>query len=151
MIDPAHLIRAVLLIALLSPVTAEAASISGKARVLDGNNLMIGPQRIRLFGIAAPEVEQSCTLDGKVWACGADVATALHTQIGERVVTCEERGIDRDKRVVAICRIGALDLGDWMVRNGWALADRRSSMMYVSAEFAARNNRMGLWRAGAQR
>ena len=138
------------LLGLLLSTATQAASISGKARVLDGNTLALGAQRVRLFGIAAPEITQNCTLASKVWACGADVATALHIQVGEQVVNCDERGIDATKTVTAVCKVGTLDLGDWMVRNGWARADRRASMMYVSAEIAARKAQVGLWKAGAQ-
>lgn len=132
--------------ALLPPTHAHAASISGSARVIDGSTLAIRQQQIRLFGIIAPETTQSCVLGGRIWACGADVTAALMGQAHDKMVICDERAIDTAKRVVAICRVGAVDLGDWMVRNGWAVAARQESMMYVSAEIAARNAHVGLWR-----
>jgi endonuclease YncB( thermonuclease family) len=144
-----HLIAAAALIVALLPVAAGAASISGRARVIDGSTIAIGGQQIRLFGISAPDTSQSCTLGGRIWRCGADVTTALIGQAGDKMVTCDERGIDTAKHVVAICHVGTVDLADWMVRNGWALAARRESMMYVSAEIIARNAHVGLWRVVA--
>jgi endonuclease YncB( thermonuclease family) len=51
-------------------------------------------------------------------------------------------------RTLAVCRVAGQDLGEWMVRNGWALAYRRYSTAYVPAEEAARARRLHLW-AGA--
>lgn len=53
--------------------------------------------------------------------------------------------MDRYKRIVAICRIGKLDLGAEMVRAGWALAFVRYSSDYVAQESAARLAKRGLW------
>ena len=46
---------------------AAGAGISGVASVTDGDTLKVGPERIRLHGIDAPESAQSCRASGKTW------------------------------------------------------------------------------------
>ena len=47
--------------------------------------------------------------------------------------------------MVAICWIERVDLSEWMVRNGWAVAYTKYSGDYVSAEQEAAGSRKGVW------
>ena len=50
---------------------ASAAELSGTARVIDGHTITIGDTRIRLWGIDAPEREQTCQgKDSDIYECG---------------------------------------------------------------------------------
>jgi hypothetical protein len=62
----------------LGPVaSADETWIIGEARVIDGDTLDVGPVRIRLHGIDAPEAGQRCGKEtGGSWRCG-DRATAV--------------------------------------------------------------------------
>ena len=44
-----------------------------------------------------------------------------------------------------MCRVGALDLNEWMVSNGWAIAYVRYSSDYVVAHRSARAASIGIW------
>lgn len=123
-----------------------AAEIVGRASVVDVDTFEIRGQRIRLFGIDAPESSQLCTLDDKPYRCGQQSALALADKIGERTLRCEERGTDRYRRTIAVCFVGDQDLGAWLVREGWALAFRRYSLNYAPLEDAARSAGRGMWR-----
>ena len=125
---------------------AAGAGISGVASVTDGDTLRIGPARIRLHGIDAPESAQSCSAGGKTWACGEAATRALRERIGRRPVECAERDRDRYGRIVAVCRVAGADVNAWMVEQGWAVAYRKYSTDYVSHETAAKRARRGLWR-----
>lgn len=143
-----HLIFAVAVAS--SPVgTATAQSpIGGVASVIDGDTLDIHGQRIRLHGIDAPEIGQSCEKDGKQYRCGQQAALALADKIGRATVRCEQRDIDRYKRIVAVCSLGNIDLNAWMVRQGWAIAYRQYSRDYVDDESAAQAEKAGIWAGG---
>ena len=121
-------------------------NLTGHARVLDGDTLDIGRTRVRLHGIDAPESRQSCVAGGQRWPCGERATRMLEQRIGSRTVTCEVRDRDRYGRSVAVCHAAGEDLNGWLVREGWALAYRRYSRDYVSAEQSARAARRGMWR-----
>ena len=134
-----------LLVSALTPVGAQEPII-GVASVIDGDTIEIHGQRIRLFGIDAPESSQLCTRpNGERWRCGQQASLALADRIGRATVRCEQRDIDRYRRVVAVCFKGTEDLDRWMVLNGWAVAFRRYSLDYVEAEEAARRSRINIW------
>jgi endonuclease YncB( thermonuclease family) len=123
-------------------------AISGQASVIDGDTIEIGGARIRLHAIDAPESRQTCTRNGTPWRCGQQSALALADFIGKQVVVCEKQGIDRYKRILAICYRGAqrsVDLNAWMVEQGWALSYRRFSDLYADQEEKARQARRGIW------
>ena len=56
-----------LAVALALPANPSLAEITGRPRIIDGDTIWISQQRIRLFGIDAPEGSQYCKLDGKPW------------------------------------------------------------------------------------
>ncbi len=128
----------------LLPVLA-LADIAGPARVIDGDTLEIHGERIRLHGIGAPEMRQSCWRDGKVWRCGGAATNALAGKIASRVVACQELDRDRYGRIVAKCAVAGEDLGEWMVANGWAVAYVYFSYEYTRAEQRAKSARRGIW------
>ncbi len=126
--------------------TAFAADITGRASVVDGDTIEIHGQHIRLFGIDAPEHDQSCEAGGTQYRCGQQAALALAGKIGGQTVECARRDIDQYGRVVAVCSAAGTDLNAWMVRQGWALAYRHYSSAYVADEDAAHVAGYGIWR-----
>lgn len=125
---------------------ASGPTVSGQARVVDGDTLEVGGVRIRLHGVDAPESGQSCIAAGRRWPCGERATRALAGRIEGRTVSCEERDRDRHGRIVAVCRNAGRDVNAWMVSQGWALAYRRYSRDYVGEEISARDARLGMWR-----
>ncbi|WP_281023647.1 thermonuclease family protein [Minwuia sp. IMCC4030] len=124
---------------------AQAAEIAGVATVIDGDTLEVRGERIRLHGIDAPESAQTCQAEGKAWRCGQQASFALADRIGRLPVRCETFQQDRYGRIIAICRRGRVDLNNWMVRMGWALAYRRYSTDYIAAENEAQQAGLGIW------
>ncbi len=122
------------------------ATLTGSARVIDGDTLEIRGSRIRLHGIDAPERAQRCRSGGRFWSCGREATRALVRRIGSHPVACEARDRDRYGRVIAVCRVGGKDVNAWMVAEGWALAYRKYSRRYVAQERAARAAKRGVWR-----
>lgn len=118
------------------------------ARVTGGDTLKVEGERIRLFGIDAPEGGQTCTgADGRSWPCGAEAAATLRRLVAEAGgrVSCVIEVRDAEGWAVATCEAGGVDLGGAMVQAGLALADRHYSTHYAEEEAEARRHRAGLW------
>lgn len=120
--------------------------------VTDGDSLRRGSQRIRLYGIDAPELGQEC-LDhaGASYRCGEEARRVLRELIGGRDISCDIVETDKYRRDVARCRVDNVELNREMVRLGWALAYYRHSIDYVLAEAAARGGKRGIWRGEFER
>jgi endonuclease YncB( thermonuclease family) len=123
----------------------QAAEITGRAKVVDGDSLEIGSDRVRLFGIDAPEGRQDCRRNGQAWRCGEDAAAKLRSLVQGATLRCTPRDTDEYGRSVSVCKNGTTDINAEMVRAGFALAYRRYSNDYVDEENEARNAKRGLW------
>lgn len=135
------------LFALLLPAIADAADITGVARIREADQVQIGNSRIRLGGIDAPQLDQLClNTKGERWSCGAAARDELIKHVGNRSWSCTRRQVaDRRGRIVARCAVDGEDIQKWLVRNGWALAYARISRDYEADEKAAREARAGMW------
>lgn len=109
-------------------------------------HLDLGGERIRLFGIDAPERGQSCgPLD-----CGKAATEALADILSAGPVRCTRVNTDRYARTVARCKAGRVDVNREMVRRGMAWAYRQYSEDYVSDEKKAKKARIGIWKHRSQ-
>ena len=127
-------------------VSLSAPAIQGTASVIDGDTIEIRGERIRLDAIDAPESSQLCLdADSKRYRCGQKSAFALADFIGRSVVSCDPKGRDRYKRVIAVCYKGETNLNAWMVSQGWAAAYRKYGIDYIAQEEEARLARRGIW------
>lgn len=136
------------LTALLFTVTAaSAADLSGPVGVIDGDTLDMGGTRIRLWGIDAPEMRQTCQgKDGQVYECGRDSAAVMNELTRNRRIECENRGRDRYRRLVAVCRTVSGEINAAIVRRGWAVDwPRYSNGRYEVEQNAARADGLGIW------
>jgi endonuclease YncB( thermonuclease family) len=126
-------------------VSGVRAEVQGIVRVIDGDTLDVGDARIRLYGIDAPETDQSCVREnGTEWACGAWVTRVVAGRYQGRMARCDAQTHDRYGRLVAICRVGGEDMARSLVEEGLAFAYRRYSRQYVSAENRAKAAANGL-------
>lgn len=134
-------------LALAPPAWGER--FSGIVAVVDGDTLRVGNVTVRLHGIDAPEIDQTCrNAAGVAWECGAWVRLELVRRAEGLRAACRQVDTDRYGRVVARCAAGGEDLGAWLVSRGMARAYRRYSDAYAAQEGAARAAGQGLW-AGA--
>jgi endonuclease YncB( thermonuclease family) len=125
-----------------------AGAGSQKLVLHDGDSFALGGAEIRLWGIDAPEFFQTCRNQaGQDYACGRQAKNYLQELIGRGSVRCEPTArAKRETRTVARCFVGAGDLGQLMVRGGWAVEYRYFSKgAYTADEQQAKNSKRGLW------
>lgn len=135
----------------LALVPSARADVEGQPEVVDGDSLNIAGTVIQLRGIDAPENDQTCRqADGQSYPCGFQAANALGFMTAYQWVQCRDGAVLRDGRYVMTCYLGGrYDVGERMIRQGWALAERSLNIpAYLAAEQAARAEGVGLW-AGA--
>jgi endonuclease YncB( thermonuclease family) len=112
---------------------------------LNGNTLQHGKQQIRLLGVDAPQLSETC-LDatGKRWRCGRDARDHLRRLIATGDVSCTIEGKDRYGRDLSVCFVGGIDLGRDLVQHGLAVV-YKAAPRYLKEERAARFARRGMW------
>ena len=59
-----------------TPAAAQAP-VSGFGKSIDGDSLHVGDKEVRLFGIDAPEFDQTCQRASGDWSCGAAAADSF--------------------------------------------------------------------------
>jgi endonuclease YncB( thermonuclease family) len=135
------------LVCLTSPAFADR--LEGAPVVVDGDSLHVGGQKLRLFGIDAPEMDQACSAGTREWSCGRWSADQLAAMAGAWVV-CRGDRHDRYGRLLATCEAGGQDLGAAMVAAGAAVAYVRYSDAYSEIEAFARAKEAGIWGGGME-
>lgn len=121
---------------------ASAGELTGPAQVVDGGNIVIAGQRIRLHGLDAPPLDRICLQGTKNWRCGEEAAFALAAIVERHWVTCQTG----QHQAAATCRMGGpkgIDIGQALVQEGWAKALAGSG--YEQAQQAAKRAGRGLW------
>lgn len=125
----------------------EPGRLSGQARVSDGDSFHLGEERIRLLGIDAPELAQTCkTAKGADWPCGRVARDRLAALIRSGTLTCDAQGRDKYRRILATCSVDGRDIGKLMVAEGLAV----SSDDYWREQEAAKARHLGLWQGAFQ-
>ncbi|MBT4934910.1 MAG: thermonuclease family protein [Rhodospirillaceae bacterium] len=139
------LILTLLLVLQASP--AQSDEITGKGRAIDGDSLTIDGAEIRLYGIDAPELAQTCTTKkGKLQQCGDLARQMLDTLTKNVNVKCQTQTTDTDGKMAAICFAGPFDINEQMVAAGWAFPLMNEVAAYERAEKFARARAEGIWR-----
>lgn len=125
---------------------ANAGGLIGIASVIDGDTIEIDGERIRLHGIDAPESKQQCINAQKsAYGCGQLATQRLKGLVNGQITNCNVLDKDRYGRHVAVCFTNSLNINEQLVAEGLALAYKKYSSDYSSAESRARKDRIGLW------
>ena len=94
----------------LSLWAANSDSPTLRVRIVDGDSIVLGAERVRLAGLNCPELRQPGGLTAKI---------ALDRLIGSQPVRLERIGTDRYGRTVARAFVGRIDLACEMIRGGY--------------------------------
>lgn len=129
--------------------------VADRVAAIDGDTLRSGDIEVRLYGIDAPELDQTCSLEGgRSWACGREAQNRLKSLIGRYAVDCTPRARDKFNRIIATCGTSKVpDLGEALVREGLAvnLSSDRDEGPYVDAEIEAQAAKRGIWQGDFER
>lgn len=127
------------------------AIVSGPARVIDGDTIEIRQgikrHRIRIHGIDAPELTQTC--QGK--ELGKAARDKLHELTDGYHVDCFILTTDRYQREIGYCHAAGKDIAAEMIREGYAFAFYRYTARYWAEEDEAKNEQRGVWGAKCMR
>ena len=125
---------------------SSGTSISGTPDVIDADILKFGTQRVILWGIDAPEKNQTCQMNGELWGCYDVSFRYLQLLSGRGEVTCTYKGdADPFGRRYGVCVSGGQDLNAAMVKAGMALAFDDQSSDYDAEMADAITAGVGLW------
>ncbi len=128
-------------------------SIVEEVIVTDGDTIKIRKEKIRLFGIDAPEMKQICNDENdNPYACGhvskKFLTDLLYIKSSGKQIFCYYSERDKYKRIIGDCYIGAdneISINYSMVFYGQAVAYTRYSEKYLGAQDDAKGFKFGLW------
>lgn len=119
------------------------SSITNPTKIVDGDSLEIGTNRIRLIGIDAPEYQQYCKKDNKKYDCGKEATNFLQQLISTNNISCTIHSKDKYDRFLCTCYVNNIDINAELVKKGHALAYIDSP--YIKEEKEAKINKLGMW------
>jgi endonuclease YncB( thermonuclease family) len=106
---------------------------------------------IRLYGVYVADTRPFCDSTFRPARCKTRAAVALDSKI-QGFVRCVPQVEHRDRSIGAICYVegrGTLDppvdLGAYLIREGWAVALPHAPFAYHTYEEIAKVNRRGVW------
>lgn len=135
----------------LGSLEVMAADIESYAIVQDDATLRVRGKTIRLYGVYIADTRPFCATTFRPARCTTRAAVALESKI-QGFVRCQPQVRHRDRSISAVCYIeghGTLDppvdLGAYLIREGWAVALPGAPFAYQTLERIARVNRRGVW------
>ena len=129
---------------------AEAVTLTSPIGA-DGRILLVDGRRYQLFGVAAPRPQQRCTDGAGRWRRGDTGMIALSRLAAFRAVDCTVAAERTPDTRATICFVAdtegvPVDIGGYVVRKGYAVADPFESGRYLADMALAKQSATGLWR-----
>lgn len=137
---------------LLAPAVPAAADIESYAIVQNDATLEVQGKTIRLFGVHVPRTERGCLTVLRPIRCGSRAVQALELKV-QGFVRCRPQVRYTDGSLGAICYVRGdgsileppVDLGAWLIEQGWAVALPDAPFAYHTLERIARTRGHGIW------
>lgn len=105
---------------------------------------------IRVSGVDPVPVDKVCRwANGEEWPCGRTALYSLRMFLRGRAIECYFPPPGEAVEVIAPCRVGQTDLGQWLLRQGWATPNDFATDEYRTAALQGRCDRLGIWRGAA--
>lgn len=139
--------RVLLATALASGSFAASELIAGASRLPDGPDVVAGPlvpvsaDRVMVGG----EVIELAGVDAP-FGTGSSRNSALSSLVGDSKVYCSTHRARVEGTVpVGECFVGGVNIGRWLVGNGFATAEAALNSPYRVSQVRARLQRKGIW------
>lgn len=130
------------LIALLALSSPALAAVD----IVDGDTIRVDGERVRLWGMDAPERKQACQISGQSVPIGQRATDTLRQILSNGSLRCDAKDRDRYGRTVSECWAGEVNVSEAMVRLGWAWAlPRYSKDRFLPAQEEAERSGRGVW------
>ena len=118
----------------------------GSGSALEGDLVSINGNAVKLWGIDAPDLGQTCfSKFGQSFDCALASKNALATYIGQSQITCYIRGKNSHGQQIGTCGVGGADLAALMIRDGYAMSFRGLNVHYDRLQAFAQARKRGLW------
>ncbi len=109
-------------------------TIEGKARVIDGDTIVVSGVKVRLNGVDAMELGTEA---------GQQAKAAMSKIVDRQTVTCELNGERSYDRMIGVCYANGNDVAAVLIANGYALdCARYSGGRYKKYETTAARSRL---------
>ena len=141
-------------LAFLAAPAFAAEEVRGEADVISGNEIVVGKKTVRLFGMSAPGLKDTCKVDGVDLKCGVIAWAELIALADGRSISCDIEDLPPELAKPATpglygtCYIGETDVNEALVRSGWANAVPEHTDRYEVDETDAKESGRGLWAGG---
>ncbi|WP_207481489.1 thermonuclease family protein [Arenibaculum pallidiluteum] len=122
-------------------------TMNGTASALEGDVLSLNGTRIRLSGIDAPDLGQTCNIGGgREYDCGEVARRTLAAILDGRQIECILSGpAASDGMRSGSCRSEGKSIAGAMVVRGWAFAAIKLSHEFVALQATAQSRKAGMW------
>lgn len=119
-----------------------------RPQVLDAGTLKTEDLTVRIAHVDALAANETCQSRlGGTWPCGARARTSLRGLVRMFTITCEKTTeLDTDQ-VAAVCTRRKINIGEWLVRQGWADPAEGAPDQYLALADEARKAKKGKWQA----
>lgn len=133
------------------PLTVDARTVSGLARVDDFGRLLVAGETIELSGIDLPLHDRACRRTTRPVRCGPRAVMILDGLV-RGFVHCTITARRAGGRLEGRCTIAGrrlfderIDLAAELLRQGWAFARDDAPGLYRALERMARSRGLGVW------
>ncbi|MTI43051.1 hypothetical protein JM93_02980 [Roseibium hamelinense] len=119
-----------------------------RPQVLNAGLLKGEDLTIRLAFIKPLQADQTCLSRlGGNWPCGARARTSLRGLVRMFAITCEKREDLGPRKISATCKRQNIDLGEWLLKYGWAEASEDAPQHYKDLVAQAKQKKIGKWQS----
>lgn len=120
--------------------------IYGNAKAFDGHTMLVDGHAVRLNGVEAPGLAQTCsTQAGTAWKCGQRAFDRLSGLVRVGKVRCVVDATAGHGAAATCSASQTRDIGAFLVSEGLALPNPHSAGRYNTEAVAAMKARRGLW------